>query len=104
MAERLKKHLSIDDQIKKLEGRGLIIDDKTAAASVLGRINYYRLSGYLHDFRIKGSNEYKPGTRFEDIISIYAFDMRLTHLLTLVCPKPPKLYFQQLKSPADLFH
>lgn len=81
MAERLKKHLSIDDQIKKLEGRGLIIDDETAAASVLGRINYYRLSGYLHDFRIKGSDKYKPGTRFEDIISIYAFDMRLTHLL-----------------------
>ncbi len=35
MAERLKKHLSIDDQIKKLEGRGLIIDDKTSAISYL---------------------------------------------------------------------
>ncbi len=51
MSKSLKKHLSIDSQIAKLESRGLIIKDKHFAHYVLERINYYRLTGYLHDFR-----------------------------------------------------
>ena len=51
MGKKLKKHLSIDGQIAKLASRGLIIEDEDYARDVLDRISYYRLTGYLHDFR-----------------------------------------------------
>lgn len=81
MGKPLKKHFSIEDQILRLEGRGLVIEDRDHARDVLARINYYRLSGYLHDFRIPGSERYLEGVTFNQIESIYEFDMRLTRLL-----------------------
>ena len=56
MGKKLKKHLSIDGQIAKLASRGLIIEDEDYARDVLDRISYYRLTGYLHDFREPGSD------------------------------------------------
>ncbi len=81
MSRKLKLHNSISAQIEKLKGRGLIIEDEVHAKEVLGRINYYRLSGYLHDFRQPGSDNYVAGVSFNQIETIYEFDMRLTRLL-----------------------
>lgn len=81
MSKSLKKHLSIDSQIAKLESRGLIINDKHFAHYVLERINYYRLTGYLHDFRKPNSDLYIDNVSFETIVSLYEFDTRLTRLL-----------------------
>lgn len=81
MGKKLKKHLSIDGQIAKLASRGLIIEDEDYARDVLDRISYYRLTGYLHDFREPGSDSYVDGLSFNTIVSIYEFDTRLTRLL-----------------------
>ena len=81
MGKKLKKHLSIDGQIAKLASRGLIIEDEDYARDVLDRISYYRLTGYLHDFRKPGSDSYADGLSFNTIVSIYEFDTRLTRLL-----------------------
>jgi len=38
-----KPWLSIDDQIHKLKGYGLVITDETSASQFLQHINYYRV-------------------------------------------------------------
>ena len=42
MAEQLKHHKSIEEQIQLLKSRGLIIEDEGAAVEALERINYYK--------------------------------------------------------------
>ena len=79
--QKLKKHLSIDGQIAKMKDRGLVIEDEEYAKTVLERISYYRLTGYLHDFRKPKSDEYVDGISFNTIVSLYEFDTRLTRLL-----------------------
>ena len=81
MGRQLKKHLSIEGQIAKLKSRGLIIENEEYAKEVLNRISYYRLTGYLHDFRKPGEDAYIDGITFNTIVSIYEFDTRLTRLL-----------------------
>lgn len=81
MGRQLKKHLSIDGQIAKLKSRGLIIENEEYAKEVLNRISYYRLTGYLHDFRKPGEDAYIDGITFKTIVSIYEFDTRFTRLL-----------------------
>ena len=81
MAKALKKHLSIDGEIAKMKAHGLIVEDEEYAKTVLERISYYRLTGYLHDFRAPKSDSYVPGITFNSIVSIYEFDRRLTQLL-----------------------
>ena len=81
MGKKLKKHLSIDGQIAKMASRGLMIEDKEYARTVLERVSYYRLTGYLHDFRKPGSDSYVDGITFNTIVSLYEFDTRFTRLL-----------------------
>lgn len=79
--KELKKHTSIQEQIALMESRGLIVTDKQAAAAVLQNVNYYRLSGYLHDFKQPDSDVYVEGLTWERLKKIYDFDRRLTRLL-----------------------
>jgi hypothetical protein len=41
-----KPALTFDEQVTLLAARGLIIEDRAAAAEILSRISYYRLSAY----------------------------------------------------------
>lgn len=84
LAEKLKKHKSIDEQIALLESRNLLIADKQFARDVLQNVNYYRLSGYLHNYKQEDSDKYIEGISFEQILQIYEFDTRLTRLLMFV--------------------
>lgn len=84
MPEELKRHKSIPEQIARLESRGLIIDDWQYSEEFLERVNYYRFSGYLHEFRKPGSDEYIDGIRFRDVARMYEFDMKFTRLLMYV--------------------
>ncbi|WP_157153925.1 hypothetical protein [Brachyspira murdochii] len=45
-----KPALSINDQIKLLQYRGLIIKDINYAKTVLEKLNYYNFSGYTYIF------------------------------------------------------
>lgn len=84
MAEQLKHHKSIEEQIQLLKSRGLIIEDEEAAVEVLERINYYRLSGYLFGYKKNGSEQYVEGTSFNELIRIYEFDAKFTNILMYV--------------------
>lgn len=77
-----KEILSFDKQIKRLQERGLIIDDIEKAKEFLRNISYFRLQGFWWEFQIdKENHKFKEETRFEDIINLYTFDRKLRLLL-----------------------
>lgn len=67
-----------------MKSRGLQITDEAAVETALRSINYYRLSGYLHDFKKPGSDLYIDGLTWERLKAIYDFDRRFTRLLLFV--------------------
>lgn len=82
-----KPFLTIQQQLALLQQRGLQITDVSKANACLGRIGYYRLSGYLHSFResqvVKGHkgavttqilDNYRAGTDLQTIVDLYIFD------------------------------
>lgn len=76
----MKFHKSIDDQITILKRHGLIIQDDLFAKKTLSNINYYRLSGYLYQFK-HSDGRYEPGLTFERILDLYEFDSKFTRIL-----------------------
>ena len=80
-----KKPLSIDEQISKLENRGLIFSNKKQAAQYLQNISYYRLRASTYpyqDNREDANHEFiRDDIDFMDIIDLYVFDKRLRSLV-----------------------
>ena len=74
----LKKPYTLDEQIKKLRDHGVVIADEAFARNVLQKVSYYRLSGYMLQYRIStDSHEMIKGVRFEDIYKIYCLRLYL---------------------------
>ena len=92
----MKKWKSIDEQIKILQSRSMMITDLSKAADQLRRIGYYRLSGYSYSFRKMNKNypfknkeaqkttkqrrrvdQFVPNTRLSEVVDIYVFDKQL---------------------------
>lgn len=85
----LKPWCSIPDQLGILTSRGLQVENEAAALDYLGRIGYYRLSGYWYPLRAIDpvastaqnhavrSDDFVPGSRFEDVARLYVFDKKL---------------------------
>ena len=81
-----KKPLTIEQQISKLENRGLGFNDKALAASYLSNISYYRLRAYTYPFQdnTDPDNDHcfiRKNISFKDIIDLYCFDRRLRSLV-----------------------
>lgn len=76
-----KPPLSISDQIKLLEDRGLIISNRNEAEKYLSNISYYRLSAYMYPFKDLATNEFINSITFEEIINLYFFDKELRLLI-----------------------
>ena len=81
-----KKPLSIEEQIIKLEKRGLNFSDKTVAAHYLQNISYYRLRAFTYPFQNNEDPEadhvfLRDDFDFNDIIDLYVFDRRLRNLV-----------------------
>lgn len=95
-----KPYLSVPDQIQLLRNRGMEITNLEAANACLGRIGYYRLSGYWYSFRkshvathpitcrtvphpVTGKAQvviedgFRSGTTFQQVMDLYVFDKRL---------------------------
>lgn len=73
-----------------IQDKGLVVNDRAAALDTLRHISYFALiSGYKRPFRENGrEGKYREGVRFEDIVNLYKFDVRLSavylrHLLTV---------------------
>ena len=81
-----KKPLTIEQQISRLENRGLDFGNKKLAANYLSNISYYRLRVYTYPFQdnTDPDNDHcftRKGISFEDIIDLYCFDRRLRSLV-----------------------
>ena len=83
-----KPTTSIDEQIEKLQSRGLHISDIARAREYLSHISYYRLAGYWWPmYSDKTTHVFKPHSRFEDAVALYNFDHKLRMLLFDVIEK-----------------
>ena len=77
-----KPATTIQQQVQQLRARGLLISDPAAAAHFLSNIGYYRLAGYWWPMQAnKNTHQFKPNSRFEDVISLYNYDRELRILL-----------------------
>jgi abortive infection bacteriophage resistance protein len=74
-----KKSLTVDEQIKQLQDRGLSIPDLKLASHFLSHISYYRLAGYWWPMQLepKDQHSFKEESNFEDVVSLYNFDREL---------------------------
>ena len=72
---------TFDSQLCILESRGLVVKDRSSALNHLSHANYFRLACYRHPFLKPGSDDFIPGTYFEDLWEIYRFDHHLRMLV-----------------------
>jgi abortive infection bacteriophage resistance protein len=78
-----KQATTVDDQLRLMASRGLVIKDETRLQRELLTIGYYRLSGYWLHFEEPATNgqtrskRFKSGTRHEEVIDLYIFDRKL---------------------------
>jgi len=83
-----KTPITIDEQIKKLQDRGMHIANIPLAKKYLEHISYYRLVGYWWPmYADKETHQFKPNSRFEDAVALYNFDHELRMLLFDVIEK-----------------
>ena len=77
-----KQFKNLDEQIEILKHRGVVITDEKYAKEVLLRENYFFLNGYRHLFtKSRETNEFKVGTKFEEIYSLFLFDRSFRNIL-----------------------
>lgn len=86
MIPYVKQPLSINEQILRLEGRGLNFCNKELAAKYLHNISYYRLRAFTYPFQendnVEANHHFKrDDIDFFDIIDLYLFDRRLRNLV-----------------------
>lgn len=89
MSTYSKPHLTIDDQIARLESRGMRVSDHGLARKYLMSVGYYNLSGYSYTMRKPipdrdgggKSSEFKDGVTFEQVVALYQFDQGLRLLV-----------------------
>lgn len=76
-----KQILTLQQQIQSYIDAGMVVEPSDSAADVLTRVGFYRLRGYCFHLYDNSTKQYVPGTKFSDIVSLYNFDMELSHLL-----------------------
>ena len=82
-----KPYLPISAQVSLLQQRGLLVPDVVEAERWLYLVGYYRMSGYSYVWRQPGpkaktrSDDFMPGTSFQQIVDLYEFDRQLKQLI-----------------------
>ncbi|MET7771135.1 Abi family protein [Nocardia sp. NPDC005366] len=74
----------MEEQVELLGRRGLVIEDEAGCSAFLAANNYYRFSGYARYFQQAphlGDDDFRPGTTFHDIRTIYEADEALRSML-----------------------
>ena len=95
-----KPPLNVDNQIKLLISRGLIIKDYDFAKRILSNISYYRLSNYFYNFwEDKINHIFYKNTTLEDIVNTYDFDKELR----AVCFKAIEVIEISIRAKLSLF-
>ena len=85
----MKQATTVEQQIEELKNRGVQIDiSEEKAKEILSDIGYFRLGFYCFPFettypnRNNRTHQYKQGTEFSDIVSLYYFDVDLRNILS----------------------
>ena len=86
MAEE-KKATNTEEQIKKLQERGMIISDPEHAKHILLSVGYYRMGFYWYPFEIsklrrRGIHKFRKDTTWGKAEALYDFDSRFRNLLS----------------------
>jgi len=95
-------------QVGILKRRGLTINDPNFAREKLSAKNYYNVINAFKDLFVITSipeDQYKPGSTFEEIFSLYTFDTRLKNLILkyiLIIEQELKTYVA--REVADLYN
>lgn len=81
-----KPVLSVEEQLNKFIGRGLIVSDRENATKILRSIGYYRLSGYLHPMRERDGqgfvlDKFVDDSNWNTALNLYEFDRKLRLLV-----------------------
>lgn len=82
----VKLATNVDEQIAKLESRGMTICDKDKAKECLLDIGYFRLGFYWFPFeesyprKMNRDHKFKEGTNFDYAIRLYYFDYNLRNI------------------------
>ncbi len=87
-----KTAITIDEQLNRLQKRGMIIADKEHARKVLSSVSYYRMGFYWYRFEIpqyrkKGIHKFRKDTTWEKVEALYNFDDRFRNLLSYYLQK-----------------
>lgn len=77
---QLKPALTLEEQVDRLIGRGMVVENREEAMRFLGEVNYYRFTGYSFLFQ-KENDQYKKGTSFNGIVLLIRFDSELRNVL-----------------------
>lgn len=75
-----KPPLPVEEQVKLLQSRGLIVPDSQRASRYLLSIGYYRFSAYCIPFeycRGGGIHQFNANVNFDDVLELYIFDRKL---------------------------
>lgn len=81
-----KTPITIEEQISRLENRGLHFSNKTLASQYLQNVSYYRLRAFTYPFQdninpLADHVFLRNDIDFDDIIDLYVFDRRLRNLV-----------------------
>lgn len=87
-----KPALTHEQQADLLISRGML-GDRDRIISHLSAVNYYRLSGYWHTFRLPSSHQFSSNTTLEKVWTRYVFDRRL-RLCVLDALERLEVYFR----------
>jgi abortive infection bacteriophage resistance protein len=79
------KATTINEQVEKLKSRGLVFDSGVEKVKeVLLDIGFYRLGFYWSPFEIDKDHNFKPGTKFSDVLALYYLDVDLKNILVRI--------------------
>ncbi len=78
----MKDFKTIDEQIDLLKSRNIIFEDEENAKKILLNNNYYNIINGYKDLFLDNQNltNYKMGTKFEEIYSLFEFDRQLRNI------------------------
>ncbi len=76
-----KQPLEFSEQIALLKERGMIFANEHDALNSLYSISYFRLESYWRHLEFPNSDRFKQNSKFEDILSLYAFDQLLRNII-----------------------
>ena len=83
--DNIKNPTNYREQVDILMSRGLTIDNVEYAEKILSRVSYYRLTGYLYQYKYDQDNyKFPEGFTFESVYKMYSFDVRLRNILLYI--------------------